>query len=209
MSPFRHVVSLLLAAWYAVVATGLPMVARPVVTWDTSAERFPCEASACGCANAEQCWQSCCCHTLAQRVAWARREGVSFKGHKLGTPETAAAKLDWPVSKSPVRKQNPGTRSRSASFGNPRQNCGSCGSTETTSEETDQRSLATGRPRALSIIQALACRGQATSWLTAEPVVSPPNFEPPMPLLVHAFALEKQQLYELLSIPPSPPPPQV
>jgi len=31
----------------------------------------------CGCATAEQCFASCCCHTPAQRLAWARAHRVA------------------------------------------------------------------------------------------------------------------------------------
>ena len=41
-----------------------------------SAERFPCESCACGCADAFECWTNCCCHTEAERVAWAKANGV-------------------------------------------------------------------------------------------------------------------------------------
>jgi hypothetical protein len=38
---------------------------------------FPCMDSPCGCKDAEQCWRHCCCHTLAERLAWARENGVT------------------------------------------------------------------------------------------------------------------------------------
>ncbi len=41
-------------------------------------ERFPCEGCACGCVNADQCWTSCCCHTLGERIDWAQSRGVTI-----------------------------------------------------------------------------------------------------------------------------------
>jgi hypothetical protein len=38
---------------------------------------FPCQDRACGCMNAASCWKSCCCHTNAQKVAWAKQHGVT------------------------------------------------------------------------------------------------------------------------------------
>jgi prepilin-type N-terminal cleavage/methylation domain-containing protein len=32
---------------------------------------FPCQAHRCGCASADQCWQSCCCFTNREKLAWA------------------------------------------------------------------------------------------------------------------------------------------
>lgn len=61
-----------IAIWYALVVAGIPLPA-PLQHFT---ERFPCEACHCGCATAEYCWSNCCCHTLAERLAWAEREGV-------------------------------------------------------------------------------------------------------------------------------------
>jgi hypothetical protein len=40
-------------------------------------ERFPCESHACGCTNPHDCWTSCCCHSPAERLAWAYRNHVT------------------------------------------------------------------------------------------------------------------------------------
>ena len=45
---------------------------------------FPCQHCGCGCKNAEQCWISCCCFTPSEKLAWAKRNGV--------TPPAYAAK---------------------------------------------------------------------------------------------------------------------
>ncbi len=37
---------------------------------------FPCQNHGCGCSSAEHCWKSCCCMTLAEKLAWARAHGV-------------------------------------------------------------------------------------------------------------------------------------
>src|SRR5205814_409462 len=37
---------------------------------------FPCMNSPCGCRSAEECWRHCCCHSLAERMAWARENHV-------------------------------------------------------------------------------------------------------------------------------------
>lgn len=41
-----------------------------------TAERYPCEGGQCACASARTCWTTCQCHTLEQKVRWAKREGV-------------------------------------------------------------------------------------------------------------------------------------
>lgn len=39
-------------------------------------EPYPCQNCRCGCASAEQCWTSCCCYSLRERLAWARKNNV-------------------------------------------------------------------------------------------------------------------------------------
>lgn len=38
---------------------------------------FPCQGRGCGCKSAKQCWTSCCCHSPAQRLSWAKRKNVT------------------------------------------------------------------------------------------------------------------------------------
>jgi hypothetical protein len=78
----RRVVSAALAAMYMVTAGGIPLPAGNI--GHKSGELFPCSDDACGCASAEQCWRSCCCHSLRERMEWARE-------HKVRPPEFAIA----------------------------------------------------------------------------------------------------------------------
>ncbi len=55
------------------VATGVPIPSLPSAR---TAERSPCERCHCGCVSADQCWRDCCCHTLAERLTWARDNDV-------------------------------------------------------------------------------------------------------------------------------------
>jgi hypothetical protein len=38
---------------------------------------FPCQGHGCGCRSAEECWFGCCCLSPGERVAWAKRNGVT------------------------------------------------------------------------------------------------------------------------------------
>jgi hypothetical protein len=78
----RRLISAILAAMYIVTAAGIPLPAEDLAR--KSGELFPCSDDACGCASAEQCWRSCCCHSLAERIEWARE-------HKVRPPEFAIA----------------------------------------------------------------------------------------------------------------------
>lgn len=44
---------------------------------ETSSKPFPCQHHHCGCNSAEQCWQSCCCMSMPEKVAWAKEHGVT------------------------------------------------------------------------------------------------------------------------------------
>jgi hypothetical protein len=60
----------------AVAAVGVPLPAANRAVKDRS-ERFPCENCACGCPDAATCWRECCCHTHAEKLAWAKRNDVT------------------------------------------------------------------------------------------------------------------------------------
>jgi hypothetical protein len=73
---------------YTLVASGLPLpfgIVAPSAQDSPAAKRlagkdrsrpFPCMDKPCGCATAEQCFTKCCCHTLAERLAWAKARGL-------------------------------------------------------------------------------------------------------------------------------------
>ena len=74
-------------AGYAVLASGLPLpmgmlAPRGDAVTDTRlaakdrSRPFPCMDKPCGCATAEQCFANCCCHTPAERLAWAKAHSV-------------------------------------------------------------------------------------------------------------------------------------
>jgi hypothetical protein len=62
----------LLGVWL-LVTMGMPFDLS--VTKDLSIA-FPCQCHGCGCRNAESCWNSCCCHTLEEQIAWAKQNDV-------------------------------------------------------------------------------------------------------------------------------------
>lgn len=69
-----------MAALATLAAVGLCAVGAPFPHGGggrSAAERFPCEACACGCPDAETCWRQCCCHTSSEKLAWAHEHGVT------------------------------------------------------------------------------------------------------------------------------------
>jgi hypothetical protein len=80
---------------YAITAAGVPLPAGNLA--QKSGELFPCSDCACGCASAEQCWRSCCCHSLAERMAWARVHGVRPPEFAIAEARRARIDLAWLV----------------------------------------------------------------------------------------------------------------
>lgn len=75
----RGFVAALLVVNQFAVASGLPLpvsaAMNAAVKKDLS-KPFPCMNRACGCLNADQCWHSCCCFTMREKLAWAAENGV-------------------------------------------------------------------------------------------------------------------------------------
>lgn len=50
---------------------------RSLLRSKACSEPFPCQNCRCGCSSAEQCWTSCCCYSLRERLAWAKKNKVA------------------------------------------------------------------------------------------------------------------------------------
>jgi hypothetical protein len=87
-SPLHRITAWTAILGYVLVASGLPLplgTVSPVESNSPAAKRlagkdrskpFPCMDKPCGCASAEQCFSNCCCHTPAERLAWAKAHQV-------------------------------------------------------------------------------------------------------------------------------------
>jgi hypothetical protein len=164
----RCLCALLLVA-YVLTAAGipLPLPGGPVKT----GEAFPCAMNRCGCDSAERCWRSCCCHTLAERIAWARRNGVRPPAFAIAQARAPGIDL-----------------SLLAEAGDAAQQTAKCCAVERLSEHSgccagrQEKTLAPKPNHADDdnhIIgwRALACRGQSMHWLTAVPTLIVPPLE--------------------------------
>ena len=93
----RSAAVLFALAGYLLAATGVPVpVLLPAVAsaGKDRSQPFPCMDNPCGCKDALQCWRSCCCTTPAERLAWARKHGV--------TPPVEVAAADSAANKPPA-----------------------------------------------------------------------------------------------------------
>jgi hypothetical protein len=88
----QRLASAMLLVVYVVTAAGIPL---PTGSVQTGGELYPCAEHACGCASAEQCWRSCCCHSLAERFAWAQEHKVRPPEYAIAAARRAGLDLAW------------------------------------------------------------------------------------------------------------------
>lgn len=168
-----------LALYTLVVASGAPLplawIATSSVPKVESAERFPCESSPCGC-TADRCWTSCCCHTMAQRLAWARREGVRPPEEALAAAQLAGHDVsDWvsrvrvqpipaavvEVTTPPIEELPPCCRKRLSE-----------------AQQSAEKPSRPVRPRqGVALLHALACQGAVEAWMSLGEAPTPPPVE--------------------------------
>lgn len=102
----RYILWMLLAS-YVILLGGIPGITPTQKTGAArSDERFPCENCPCGCSTAEFCWDQCCCHDDAGKIAWAEANGVTppeFLTARVAKSNTVVACSTKPVG-SPARK---------------------------------------------------------------------------------------------------------
>lgn len=83
----RLVVGLCLGAYLA-MAIGFPLPRATQV--EAGAKPFPCQHHRCGCHSAEHCWRSCCCMSMQEKLAWARKNGVKPPDFVLAAADVEA-----------------------------------------------------------------------------------------------------------------------
>jgi hypothetical protein len=88
----RRSLSATLLLVYVVTAAGVPI---PVGGIAHTGELYPCASHACGCPDAEHCWRSCCCFTLAERFDWAREHNVRPPEYAIAAAKDAGVDLCW------------------------------------------------------------------------------------------------------------------
>jgi len=152
---FRQAIALGLLAALVVTSVG---VAVPVSVKKQASEPYPCQHCSCGCANAEMCWRDCCCYTNQQKIAWARKNGVTPPAYVLAA----------------VEKPNC-CRRKVASCCSSRRSC--CKKTATKAESVltwrKQRETGRQKTRTVALLQVLRCQGLSSNWTLLPPTVIP------------------------------------
>ncbi len=202
----RRILTLLLAGWFLAVAAGLPLEVRlPVakVVDSGEVERFPCETCPCGCATADYCWKKCCCHSLAARLAWARREGVRPPQHAIAAAK--AAGLDTTPWNEPPSQD--GLVLASFVENKASQQCANCPKKRCHKNSTAKVRLLTFKP--VIVLHAIACQGMTSdgTFLVATPPPAPTEL--PVSSRISDLFVIKVLFYTALAGKPLLPPPQI
>ena len=187
----------------ALVVTSLG-IAVPIAVQNESDEPFPCIHCSCGCVDAETCWRSCCCHTTAQKLAWAREHGVIPPAFVLAEAEKPAC------CQRKVARGSCCSARKVATCDRTERSC--CEQVAQDSErmltwraprETDKRGAAS-----IVLLQALRCQGLGSSWTLLPPtIISPPLQIDDAPNgLTEQVALVEESFTGQLPPPDLPPP---
>lgn len=217
---------------YASVALGLPLpvgtvadvpgvvapgggIAAGLVAAKDRSRPFPCMNSPCGCGSAEQCFESCCCHTPAERLAWARRHGLGSAVTDALERRVAAAVIPAaPDAGLPVG----GSCCSSAAARAPveAESCCDTGPAEATPEPAaalGSRDEASSAAPAVGVTGVtlramLACQGLLTQWLTVSGSLPPPRFDGTQRPLPVGVIDVRDVLVPSTAGAPEPPPPE-
>lgn len=196
-------ISFAVLLWFVAVATGLPLPVPITPDRTASSERFPCEHCRCGCGSADRCWRDCCCHTLSERLAWARRAGVRPPAFALAQAERIGLDVsDW-TSRGPRRiaysaRAAPPSKRCCCSHGG----CEDDGSAAARAAENEQPLV-----QGVGVLQSLKCRGLGVEWLTTTAVMPPPVQAVAFDEFSVALTVIPQLIaHSPLYSPPTPPP---
>lgn len=190
---------------YALVASGLPLpvgllAPRGDAVADTrlaAKDRscpFPCMDKPCGCATAEQCFANCCCHTPAERLAWAKANRVE--------PAVLTA-LERRIAADAAPAEPAGGCCAAKAARKP-----TCCSAEGCDEPEADPEPSPPRVRTVTLKAMLACGGILTQWLSVGGSLPPPRID----LVLDAPFVDRCPLgdshAEVLATPPAAPPPR-
>ncbi len=108
----------------------------------------------CGCRSAEQCWQSCCCYSAKEKVAWAN-------AHQVEPPAAVVVEANKGWSSPRLRDQHTAKK---------RPCCAKC--SKPAPEAAPAAALKT--ITWVAGIAARHCQGQSELWLSGGAAVPPP-----------------------------------
>ena len=181
---------------FAICFAGVPVYQPPQ---KDRSQPFPCETCACGCYDAEACWRDCCCYTHAEKLAWAKKNGVTPPAFVI-----AAAKEELSAVKDCCRN-----RGRKAWCEKKAESCCDGGAQEENCCAAKKKSKDEAKGRWVTWIGRQKCQGAMWSWLLVGHAVAPTaekiDLSPEGP---GDDVVEMSATLESWSCAPEPPPPK-
>jgi hypothetical protein len=163
----------MLATMYLITAAGIPLPAGNLAR--KSGEFFPCSESACGCASAEKCWRSCCCHTLAERIAWAREHGVRPPEFAIAVARRARIDLAWLIEPTGAASKRLSASCCAHQLQGNAHAC--CHAKKACCDDHHNQQSSEGKSNRVIGWKALNCQGHSANWLAAVPTLISTNYE--------------------------------
>ena len=227
-----RVTAWLAIAGYALLASGLPLplgmlTPRGDALADTRlaakdrSRPFPCMDKPCGCATAEQCFKNCCCHTPAERLAWAKAHSVEpavlAALEKRVAADAVGAKPTGSCCAAKATKKPACCSDRGVPPRNLADEPGVCADYQSLAAEptgddsepaSDEPAQSPPRMRTVTLQAMLACGGILTQWLAVGGSLPPLKVEAarPLPPLVDRIVLADDHPGSVLRAPDAPPP---
>jgi hypothetical protein len=167
-STLRHsLVGLCLVAHLA-TTIGFPLPQTAPV--EAGSKPFPCQHHHCGCRSAEQCWRSCCCMSMQEKLAWAKKNGVTPPDYVLVAAETETEKHEAGSCCSHSHEKPASCCSKHGSH-----SAKTCCSAKPTKDagKSGSPDSASGFDCVLGI-HAQKCQGLSTLWVVSGAVLPPP-----------------------------------
>jgi hypothetical protein len=160
---YRRCFGTLLLGAFVVTAAGIPLPAgTKELASNKSNDLFMCATSRCGCRTAEQCWRSCCCHSLAERIAWARQYGVTPPAFALAQARAAGIDIGCCAMTNAKRNHSCCETRLAAAPTKPSRSCCSKHAHVAAKQTNDFRVVGW---------QSLKCKGHTMNWFAAVPTL--------------------------------------
>ena len=166
---------------------------------------FPCMDKPCGCATAEQCFNSCCCNTPAETLAWAKAHAVE--------PSVLTALERRVACAAPTVVKAPTASCCSSTVPAAEASCCTTNPPMAVSKPdgespADQPLQTQPRARSVTLRAMLACGGIVAEWFAAGVALPPPRVEVSLTIRVFDVCTPGDESGECLRASPAAPPPR-
>ena len=200
----RRLIAGLSLATYVFALVGIPL---PLPVEKDVSQPFPCQHHRCGCRDAAQCWNHCCCFSRNEKLAWAQANGVTPPSEFLADDEDSDDATGHRGCSSCVEHAGANPVEHAGA------NQGCCATTKRVCcKKTDppQPVASNSTDNYVVGIYALGCQGGSTVWVAlATAVPLPPAVSLEHDQTPHEWVVQRTVHLTSLTNPPDTPPPRV